>query len=367
MLCVKCKQNIPDNSLFCNICGAKQELAERHNHKRGNGQGSVYRSSYNTWTAEITLGYSIKNGKKNRKKLKKSGFKRKKDALDYLIVLASQTEQRKKITVSELWELFKKSKYEKLSNSKKTAYNIAYNKIEKDIGFYDIKKLNVADLQLLLDSKGTSYYTKRDIKNLLSHLYKIALQDDYCDKNKAAFLMLPELQTEEREIFKEKDIDILWKDYNDSPSIITGHILIMLYTGMRPGEILTVKKENVFLNEHYLTGGIKTKKGKNRKIILPDKIIPIIINLMESSDSDLLTPYSADNDFYDDWALKRSELHLREKLVPYCCRHTYITRLTSLKISPAMLQELAGHEDYDTTLDYTHLSVEERLEEVNKL
>ena len=53
--------------------------------------------------------------------------------------------------------------------------------------------------------------------------------------------------------------------------------------------------------------------------------------------------------------------------VPYCCRHTYITRLTALKVSPAMLQELAGHEDYETTLEYTHLSVADRLSEVNRL
>jgi site-specific recombinase XerD len=41
--------------------------------------------------------------------------------------------------------------------------------------------------------------------------------------------------------------------------------------------------------------------------------------------------------------------------------------LTALNVSPAMLKELAGHEDYETTLNYTHLSVEDRLKEVNRL
>lgn len=49
------------------------------------------------------------------------------------------------------------------------------------------------------------------------------------------------------------------------------------------------------------------------------------------------------------------------------CTATYITNLTALKVSPAMLQELAGHEDYDTTLEYTHLSIADRLAEVNRL
>lgn len=367
MKCIKCKKDIPDDSLFCNHCGAKQDKPERHTKSRGNGQGSVYRSPSGNWTAEVTLGYYIKDGTKKRRKLKKGGFTKKKDAIAYLPILADQKEQKKHITVSELWELFKGGKYEKLSSSKQTAYNIAYKKVEDNIGYRDIDTLNVATLQQLVDDKGSSYYTKRDIKNLLSHLYKIALQDDYCDRNKAAYILLPELNSVEREIFHDSDITTLWNDYSNSKSIITGHILIMLYTGMRPGELLTIRKDNVNLDEQYLVGGIKTKKGKNRKIILPDKIMPIVRDLIRQSSSELLTTYSLDNDFYDEWTDKRKALNLSEKLVPYCCRHTYITRLTSLKVSPAMLQELAGHEDYDTTLDYTHLSIGERLAEVNRL
>jgi integrase len=116
-----------------------------------------------------------------------------------------------------------------------------------------------------------------------------------------------------------------------------------------------------------MTGGIKTTKGKKRKIILPDRIKPVINYLLEHSKRDLLLFYPFSDDFYDDWKQKRADLHINEALTPYCCRHTYITNLTALKVSPAMLQELAGHEDYDTTLEYTHLSIQDRLTEVNRL
>lgn len=116
-----------------------------------------------------------------------------------------------------------------------------------------------------------------------------------------------------------------------------------------------------------MAGGIKTKKGKNRKIILPDKIIPLLEWMISQSSKELITNYNKSDDFYILWIGKRQALGIREQMTPYCCRHTYVTRLTALKVSPAMLQELAGHEDYDTTLEYTHLSVDERLQEVNRL
>jgi integrase len=141
----------------------------------------------------------------------------------------------------------------------------------------------------------------------------------------------------------------------------------MLYTGMRPGELLTVQKNNIHLKEHYLTGGIKTEKGKKRKIILPDKIIPVIEYLLPLSLPETLTCYRTPYFLRRDWKAKKTELCLHKELELYSCRHTYVTRLTNLKLSPAMLQELVGHEDYETTLEYTHLSVKDRLAEVNRL
>lgn len=35
--------------------------------------------------------------------------------------------------------------------------------------------------------------------------------------------------------------------------------LIMLYSGMRSGEIRTIKKENIFLDENYMIGGELTE------------------------------------------------------------------------------------------------------------
>lgn len=364
MLCIKCSSEIPDGSAYCNICG-KAQTATRSAKKRGNGQGTVYKQPSGSWTAEVTLGWSIENGHRRRIVRKKSGFKTKKAALEHINALFRAPESKSVITLSELWELFQRE-LSALSASKQTAYKIAWKKIKDDVAYRTIDTFSVPELQELIDISAPSYYTRRDIKTLLSHLYKIAIRDDFVDKNRTEYIKLPKLVSTEREVFAPADVRALWRDFRE-PSTVTACMLTMLYTGIRPGELLTIRAENVHTDEHYMTGGIKTTKGKNRKIIIPDKLLPVIGYLLNTSAEGLLAYYKNDNDFYDDWKEKRSELGLSEQLTPYCCRHTYITNLTALKVSPAMLQELAGHEDYDTTLEYTHLSINDRLREVNRL
>ena len=43
MECVKCKAQIPDGSVFCNMCGKKQVSEPRKRKKRANGTGTVYK------------------------------------------------------------------------------------------------------------------------------------------------------------------------------------------------------------------------------------------------------------------------------------------------------------------------------------
>lgn len=363
MTCKKCGQGIPESSAFCNHCGARQAEQPRRTKKRGNGQGTVYRRG-DKWAAEITVGYTVdSSGKYKRQKRKKCGFEKKKDAVAYLETLRQQGAPKIAVTVSELYALYHADAEKRLSHSKLQAYEIAWKKIAQSIGHRKIDGLTVQELQAMTDAAATTYYPARDIKTLLSHLYDIACRDDITEKNRAKYIQLPEHQAAERATFTEQEIGRLWQFWAEP---IAQHILLMLYTGMRPAELLTVKLCNVNLSDHYMTGGVKTKKSKARKIIIPDKVVEIVQRMQAAAIGDTLTNFKK-HAFYDAWDEFRSSAGFRAELSPYCCRHTYITRLTALKVSPAMLQELAGHEDYDTTLEYTHLSVADRLAEVNRL
>ena len=91
-------------------------------------------------------------------------------------------------------------------------------------------------------------------------MYKYALKNDIADKDYAEFVELPKKEKSKKEAFSPADIVKLWEDYERGNSF-NGYILIMIFTGMRYGEISTIQKRNVHLPEQYIVGGIKTEAG----------------------------------------------------------------------------------------------------------
>lgn len=361
VVCIKCKKEIPDDSLFCNLCGWNQSkpLHKIGTKARGNGTGSVFQTANGRWKAEVVLGYYNKNGKKLKKSRSKL-FDRKKDALAAIPELLN-VRKKSTMTFSTLYNMWSQKHYANLSKSKETAYTIAYNKCNA-LYFEDIKMIKLHDMQDVVDTKGTSYYTKRDIKVLLNQMWKYAMQNDFCDKNYAEFIELPPLEKSNKDAFNPQEIDKLWKDYETNP--FTANILIMIYTGMRYGELSTILKENVHLNEQYLTGGIKTDTGKLGKIIICDKIKPVIEECMKHTKKKLLE-MNEDN-FRSEYDITLNRAGVRP-LKPHCCRHTTATALALANVPPAIIKEIMRHKNYSTTIGYTHIKLETMIEELNKI
>lgn len=366
MQCIKCKTELPEGSAFCHICGKKQSVGEkrRSSSSRPNGTGSVYRRG-KTWECAVTLGYVIDdNGKRRAIRPTKGGFKTKKEAMEYIPTLRNAP-VRKVPNLSELYELYKASKkYQKLGASRKEKYDIAWKKLEK-LWFCKIDELTTFDLQNAVDSNADTYYPARDLKDLLSKLYQAAMPDEFVKNNLSDYIELPDLNAKEQKPFHADEIAKLWTDYTGG-NWWTGYILLMIYTGMMPGELLDARKAHIdWKGKQIIGAGKKTAKRRETPIVLADMILPVLADLCEHTSGDKLIRINKDR-FYDTYyeVLERTGCR---RLPPYSCRHTAATELALENIPISVIQKIMRHARYSTTEKYIHVSIDPMLEAVNKL
>lgn len=364
MKCRKCRAEIPDESKFCMSCGAKQEV-KKNTRTRGNGQGTAIKRG-STWTAIWTVEIypDDKERKIHQRRKWKGGFKTKTAALAYAANPAPELE--KCPTLRSYWKGWETSDYKDLSGSKQTAFKIAWGKLE-DIADRQMDTLTIKDLQTAVDAKAQTYYPAKDMKTLLSHLFKRAVAEGHARTNLADFIRLPSLDEKEMQPFAETELKKLWDAYGAGDHFV-GFVLLMVYSGMMPGELLALKADMVDFEKCEIVGcGLKTKKRKATPIVFPDMMAPVVQDLITRSKSSrgYVVGMNKDN-FYKEYhaALKRAGVR---DLPPYSCRHTTATALALGNIAPSVIQEVMRHTKFSTTQRYIHPDSEAARKAVNAL
>lgn len=335
--CKRCHKPM-DDTPFCPYCGARQQKPA-HVRTHGNGIGTAYKRG-KTWTAKVIIGWRF--DEKKNKKLPvarcRSGFKTKNDALAYCPTLLSMKVKPVAPPLSHYWELYSSNEMEKLSDSKRTAYNIAWNKLDS-IHHSPVDSLTVADLRAAAAKKASTYYPMRDIKSLLKHLFALAGADGYASKDLPEYIELPTLEETERQPFTDLEQAALWKQYEQG-NAFARIPLIMIYTGMMTGEMRKLTAEMVDLEQKQIVGvGLKTKVRKKAIVYVPDCILPLLSELCEEHITGRLFPWSED-DFYANYYSALEAAGCR-KLTPYSCRHTTATALAiSEGIAPQTIKKI---------------------------
>jgi integrase len=362
-ICKKCGQEMPDEAVYCMMCGKKLTIQKKATKQRGNGQGTVYKAPNGKYVAEVTLYYYLDSNGKRKRQRKTKQFEKKKDAVAALPEMLRSGAAIRPTTLSELHDIFLQSKkYDALSDSQKDKLRYAWNRLQK-LHLRDIATLTIDDMQKAIDEQATTFYPAKDMKTILSHCYTLAIQRELVQYNKTQYLELPPLKKTQRDAFHSEEIEKIWQAWN-SGKIFAGYVLIMIYAGLRYGEISTIKKDNIFLDKQYAIGGIKTEAGIDREIAFADKIMPIV-EYFYNNNSDLLMNIP-EQKFYDSYHSLTSELGIRD-LPPHCCRHTYFSRLAAENVHEAVITEAGGHKDLSVTMQYIHIPLSEKLAAVNKI
>ena len=337
---------------------------------RGNGQGSAYKRGA-SWTASVVVGWRPGSATARHPvpiKRTKGGFKTKREALEYCpILLAGGVEKRKTAPrLSEYFETYKKGEYLQLSGSKQTAYNIAWKRLSRlhdvpvDLISVDLIRSAVADA-------ASTYYTAKDCKNLLSNLFKLAAADGFASKDLPSFIVLPKLDEKERQPFSDDEILKLW-DLYETGDRLAALPLLMIYTGMMPGEAQLLRVDHIDLMARTIShAGLKTKTRKSTPMVVSSCIVPLVADLIDNAQpSGYIFPHSEDI-FYQNYynALDRAGCR---RLPPYSCRHTTATALAVAEnIAPQTVKMVMRWSTSKMLDRYAHPQTSDALTAVNSI
>ena len=363
MICKKCKKEIPEESVFCMFCGVRQKTVEsRSVKKRGNGQGCVYKLPNGKYRAVATVGYYNEDGKKKRRTVSRE-FIKKSDAVASLPSLKQSYEKPVDINLHDLYDVYTSGKdYDALSKSQRDKMTYAWRRLSP-LEFRGITTLTVDDLQTTIDGSATTYYPARDMKVLLSHLYKIAIRREIISLNKTEYIELPDSPKAKRECWTSDEVAAFWNDYE--AHAFTGYILIMCYAGIRYGELSTILLDNIHLEEQYMIGGIKTEAGINREIPIHHRLVPVISTLIYPRKRKLLE-MNEDN-FYEKYWQTIERTGVRP-LPPHTCRHYYFSSMTAAGVQGGIIAETGGHASFLTTMkNYVRIPLSDKIDAVNKI
>ena len=271
----------------------------------------------------------------------------------YAVILKRR--QRNTITLRQLFNEWLPIHSQSISRSAVNSYHIAFKHIS-NIADMSITDIHFQHLQNVIDSmhvKGLSYSSCKKVRTVLNQLFNYAIIRDYPVTNYALHLNLgPNRPTIKRRVFTRQQINKLW-------AIDTSYshmILILLYTGLRIGELLDLRRQDINRRSSYLiVRHAKTKAGEGRIIPIHHRIMPLIEQVYCGVDDYLFTiSYTTFRKHFQD-IMKQ----LNCKHTIHDTRHTFASLLDAVA-PPNNLRSLLGHKQGDiTTRVYTHKTIRE--------
>nr|BAR31432.1 integrase [uncultured Mediterranean phage uvMED]BAR31492.1 integrase [uncultured Mediterranean phage uvMED] len=174
------------------------------------------------------------------------------------------------------------------------------------------------------------------------------------------------------ELEEEKEIIRLLTEWNMVDYL--EFFLVLIDTGMRLGEALSIKKLMVHNNNgNYVVNlpASVTKNGEPRGVPLTERAKSIVVKLLDKAErNDLVFKHLKYWTCENTWRRLRKAMNLEEdkEFVIHCLRHTCATRLAqSGKVELHMIGQMLGHKSWKMIKRYAHLIPNNLMGAVNVL
>lgn len=354
---------------------------------------SIYKDSQGYWNAQVKIGYYA-NGKRKYKRFRAATKKEVQKKMDEymldtknLAVIPEDEGQSVGEYIKMYIDVYKSGSLKPSSLTRD--YGILNNQINPCIGGFQLSKLTTNDVQKRLinqlKDKGYSLSTIHKAYTLLNESLNKAVQEKKILFNPCTGVELPSkniLIPKQIEILTDDEIELFIKAANCQKVENSLAILLVLYTGLRAGELGALHWEDVdfdnrTLNVHRNIGisnidgkrvtviqeGTKTKL--RRTVPLNQQAISLLHQIQSKSVSKLIITSKAEvpqvstiGQQYDR-ILKYAGIKGRTGI--HTLRHTFASQCLKKGIDIKVISEILGHSSVSFTYNtYVHLMPEQK-------
>ncbi len=385
--------------------------------KRGNGEGSISKRPDGTWWARITIGVD-KNGKQKRKafygKTRQEVQKKMTAALNE--INTNTYIEPSKLTL-ETWlnNWFNESSLNSIKQSTRVSYETFITKhISPVIGKIKLQNLRPDIIQKFYNDKlengrldgkgGLSPKTIKNIHVMLHEALEQALKNGLIARNVTEAVTLPKITKKEMRVLTSDEQSRLLKLCNNENNGI--FVILALSTGMRLGEILGLKWEDINFKNKLLTVKRTVNRLKNYNSNIDSKTA-LIVNSPKTENSIRIIPLNEkilkclksyktfqnekyfklgvhmeeDNFVFPNSLGNTGEPKTYQKIFTnltkeanienahfHCLRHTFATRALEEGIPAKTVSEILGHANVSTTLDlYSHVLLDTKRNAIERM
>lgn len=278
------------------------------------------------------------------------------------------------ITFEELYDKWSEEHFPKVSESNCKGYRASYKACEQ-LHSMKVTDIRLIHLQSIIDDSEKNQPTLKKMKILWGLMYDYAVKYELIPPDRREIIRYVDLSKKgnpnkyDRTAFSDKEIKTLWKNSGiDSVKVI----LILIYSGLRIGELLDLKREDVDLEQKVIHIVKSKTEAGIRQVPIADKIFAFIEEFYNDNGEYLITMKNKQKKFqyrnFKDayWNPVLTSMNMEHK--PHDARHTFISLMAAAEIDERIIKAIVGHAGSGVTeIVYTHIPMRKMLEAVNKI
>ncbi|MGP1544147.1 MAG: tyrosine-type recombinase/integrase [Candidatus Fimenecus sp.] len=266
---------------------------------------------------------------------------------------------------------------------------------KKALNNLPINKISTIDCENILNNlkrhnpnnhnRIPSNKTIAEYANIITRIFDFCVQNQVLTFNPAKYITKPKGS---KKNIREPLTDEQIKYFVNTPHKLQTACMIMIFAGLRKGEVLALKWEDInFENKtitvnkalNYRNSKIvknpKTVSG-NRQVPIPDNLI-LFLKPLNNNKGLIFTDENKNalsqskwntlfNNYLKEIQIKYNDMNF--KTSAHCLRHTYCTLLYEAGVDVLTAKKYMGHSDLQTTLKiYTHLRDTHEQKSIEKL